>query len=179
MRIDEFKGRLRGGGARSNMFRCNVFFPAVATQQGDAAEELQFLCHASQLPSSTIAATPVNFRGRVLNIPGVRTFEKWKVSVYNDTNFNIRNSFESWMNAINTHNGNVTLASGNSILSDLMQRGTVEQLDINGESIKKYTFENLWPSEVGTIELSYGTNNEVETFDVTFEYSHWESDTTN
>ena len=83
------------------------------------------------------------------------------------------------MDAINTHDGNVVRVPGNAVLSDLFQRATVEQLNTSGEVVKVYTFENVWPSAVAAIPLSYETNNEVETFDVTLEYSHWESDTTN
>ena len=179
MRIDEFKGRLRGGGARANLFRCNVFFPAVVVQQGDAAEEIQFLARSAALPASTIEVGEIPFRGRTLKIPGNRTFEAWTMTVYNDTNFNIRNTFENWSDAINTHVGNVQRVPGNNVFSDLFQRATVEQLDGQGNVIKQYTFENVWPSSVGSIELSYDATTEIETFEVTLEYSHWESDTTN
>ena len=178
MRIDEFKGRLRGSGARANLFRCNVFFPAVVIQQGNAAEEIQFLARSASLPSSQIEIAEIAFRGRIMKIPANRTFEDWTLTIYNDTNFNIRNSFENWMDAINTHVGNVQRVPGDNVLSDLFQRATVEQLDGQGEPIKKYTFENCWPSNVGAIELSYDTTTEIETFDVTLTYSHWESDTT-
>lgn len=179
MRIDEFKGRLRGGGARANLFRCNVFFPAVVIQQGNAAEEIQFLARSASLPQSQIEISEVAFRGRTMKIPANRTFEDWTLTIYNDTNFNIRNSFENWMDAINTHVGNVQRVPGDNVLADLFQRGTVEQLDGQGNSIKKYTFENMWPSSVGSIELNYDTTTEIETFEVTLTYSHWESDTTN
>jgi len=179
MRIDEFKGRLRGGGARANLFQCNVFFPAVVNQQGDAAEEIQFLARSASLPGSTIAVGEIPFRGRVLKIPGNRTFEAWTLTVYNDTDFNLRNTFENWMDAINTHVGNVQRVPGGNVLSDLMSRASVDQLDSNGNIIKSYTFENVWPSTVGTIDLSYDATAEVEQFDVTLEYSHWESNTTN
>jgi hypothetical protein len=179
MRIDEFKGRLRGGGARANLFRCNVFFPAVVIQQGNAAEEIQFLARSASLPSSQIEISEVAFRGRTMKIPANRTFEDWTMTIYNDTNFNIRNSFENWMDAINTHVGNVQRVPGDNVLSDLFQRAIVEQLDSQGNSIKKYTFENCWPSKVDAIELNYDSTTEIETFDVTLTYSHWESDTTN
>tara|TARA_Y100001973_G_C5189352_1_gene329894 strand:+ start:496 stop:1035 length:540 start_codon:yes stop_codon:yes gene_type:complete len=179
MRIDEFKGRLRGGGARANLFRCNVFFPAVVVQQGNAAESIQFLARSAQLPSSTIEVGEIPFRGRTIKIPGNRTFEEWTINVYNDTNFDIRNTFENWMDAINTHVGNVQRVPGDNVFSDLFQRATVDQLDGQGNVIKTYTFENLWPSTVGSIELSYDATTEIEAFDVTLQYSHWESDSTN
>jgi hypothetical protein len=179
MRIDEFKGRLRGGGARANLFRCNVFFPAVVIQQGDAAEEIQFLARSASLPGSSIEVGEIAFRGRTLKIPGNRTFEEWTITVYNDTDFNIRNTFENWSDAINTHVGNVQRVSGGNVFTDLFQRAAVDQLDGQGQVIKSYTFENVWPSAIGSIELSYDATAEIETFDVTLQYSHWESDTTN
>jgi hypothetical protein len=34
----------------------------------------------------------------------------------------------------------------------------------------------LWPSEVGTIELDYETNDAIETFDVTWKYNYFTVD---
>ena len=47
--VDDFKSKLRGGGARANLFRCTINFPAYA---GGDAEETSFLCKTAQLPQS-------------------------------------------------------------------------------------------------------------------------------
>ena len=45
--VDDFKSKLRGGGARPNLFKATINFPGYAN--GDT-ELTSFLCEAAQLP---------------------------------------------------------------------------------------------------------------------------------
>ena len=93
--VDDFKSKLRGGGARPNLFKATVNFPGYA---GGDVELTSFLCKTAQLPSSIMNVMEVPFRGRQLKIAGDRTFEPWTVTILNDTDFSIRNAMERWMN---------------------------------------------------------------------------------
>ena len=104
--VDDFKSKLVGGGARSNMFKVTCNFPSYA--QGDV-ELSSFMIKGAQFPSSVVAPVPVLFRGRQLQLAGDRTFEPVSLTVINDTGFEVRNSFERWMNGINEHNNNCLL----------------------------------------------------------------------
>ena len=106
--VDDFKSKLRGGGARPNLFKATINFPAYAA--GDA-ELTSFLCEAAQLPGSTITPIVVPFRGRQLKMAGDRTFDVWTPTIINDTNFTIRNAMERWMNGINAHSDNTGLVN--------------------------------------------------------------------
>lgn len=169
--VDDFKSKLRGGGARSNLFKATINFPTYA---GGDVELTSFLCKTAQLPQSSTASFEVPFRGRVLKIAGDRTFEDWTITVYNDTNFAIRDSFERWMNGINAHSANTGIANPADYQADLI----VEQLDRDESIIKRYQFRGAFPTVVGPIALDYQAANEIETFDVTFAYQYWESNTT-
>ena len=169
--VDDFKSKLRGGGARPNLFKTTINFPGYA---GGDAELTSFLCEAAQLPGSTFGVINVPFRGRVLKVAGDRTFPEWTITVINDTDFNIRNAFERWMNGINSHSANTGLASPIAYESDLI----VEQLDRAGNPIKKYNIRGAFPTDISAIELSYATTDEIERFTVTFNYQYFESDTT-
>ena len=98
--INDFKAKLVGGGARNNLFKVTANFPAYAAGNVELAS---FLIKAAQLPASLIAPITIPFRGRQLQIAGDRTFEAWGVTVINDTDFQLRNAFERWMNGINAH----------------------------------------------------------------------------
>lgn len=169
--VDDFKSKLRGGGARPNLFQATVNFPGYA---GGDVELTSFLCKAAQLPASTMAAINIPFRGRQLKIAGDRTFETWTVTILNDTDFSIRNAMERWMNGINAHQSNTGLVNPVDYQADLI----VDQLDRNGNVLKRYNFRGCFPTSVAAIELSYDTNDAVEEFQVVFEVQYWESDTT-
>ena len=59
--VDDFKSKLRGGGARPNLFKATVNFPAYA---GGDVELTSFLCKAAQLPAS-VQRLGVNHQSRV------------------------------------------------------------------------------------------------------------------
>ena len=168
--VDDFKSKLRGGGARPNLFKNTVNFPAYA---GGDVELTSFLCKA-QLPASIMNVIEVPFRGRQLKLAGDRTFETWTVTVLNDTDFNVRNAMERWMNGINAHSANTGLTNPVDYEADLI----VEQLDKDGATVKTYQFRGCFPTNVSAIDVNYETVDTVEEFTVEFQVQYWESDTT-
>ena len=171
LRVDDFKAKLKGGGARPNLFRAIVNFPAYA---GGDAELTSFMCKGAQLPASTVPAVEVPFRGRQLKIAGDRTFEDWTVTVINDTGFEVRDAMERWMNGINGHSANTGFTNPVLYQADLI----VEQLDKNGDVLKTYNFRGCFPNNIGQIDLSYESNDAIEEFEVAFPIQYWESNTT-
>jgi hypothetical protein len=169
--VDDFKSKLKGGGARPNLFNVKMNFPAYAL--GDA-ELTSFMCKAAALPASTVNVISVPFRGRQLKIAGDRTFETWTVTVINDTDFAIRDAMERWMNGINSHNANTGFNDPAEYQTDL----SVEQLDKDGIVLKTYNFRSCFPTSIAAIELSYETVDTVEEFAVEFQVQYWESNTT-
>ena len=169
--VDDFKSKLRGGGARPNLFKATINYPGYA---GGDAELTSFLCEAAQLPGSTFGTIVVPFRGRQLKMAGDRTFADWTVTIINDTDFTVRNSMERWMNAINAHSANTGLTRPSSYQSDLY----VDQLDKDGTSLKKYAFRGAFPTNVSAIDLAYDTNDTIEEFTVEFQIQYWEAITT-
>lgn len=169
--IENFKSRLVGGGARANLFRVNLDWP---TSNQTERETAQFLAKATTLPASTIENIDVAFRGRMLKVPGDRTFENWSVTVINDNDMSIRKGMEEWMSLINNHEANFSAFA----IDPLGPRGfyktlSVEQLNKQGATIRSYEYRNAYPVSVSSIDLAYDKNNEVEEFTVEFAYSYW------
>ena len=169
--IDDFKAKLKGGGARSNLFRCTINFPGYAN--GDV-ELTSFMCKGAQLPASVMTPIEVPFRGRRLQIAGDRTFEPWTVTVLNDTDFGTGNAMERWSNGINGHATNEGIVNPTEYQADLV----VEQLDKNGDILKKYDIRGAFPTNISAIEVSYDTFDTIEEFTVEFQLQYWESNTT-
>ena len=171
--INDFKAKLSGGGARPNQFKVVMPFPGYA-QVGGEIEDLAFLCQATTLPAMTIGTFTVPFRGRSIKIAGGRTIATWSVTVLNDTNFKLRNAFERWQNGINSMSDNEGLTNPGDYQVDAF----VDQLDRNGATIKSYTLRGAFPNEITSIALGMGSNDSIETFDVTFDYQYFDTNTT-
>ena len=169
--VDDFKSKIRGGGARPNLFKATVNFPTYAA--GDV-ELTSFMCKGAQLPSSVTNVIDVPFRGRQLKVAGDRTFEPWTVTIINDTDFAVRDSMERWLNGINNHKANAGLTNPVDYQADLI----VDQLDRDGNEIKTYNFRGAFPVNISNIELNYETVDTIEEFTVEFQIQYWESNTT-
>ena len=129
-KITDFKSKLTGGGARSNLFEVELAFPKAVQVDGlnDILQKARFLVKTAALPASNIAPIEVPFRGRVLKIAGDRTFDTWSITVLNDTDFSIRSAFEKWMNFINKVSDN----TGSTNAEDYQADAFVYQLDRSG-----------------------------------------------
>ena len=185
--LDAFKGKMIGGGARSNLFECELYFPDAAIP-ADATKDLvsdkvRFLVKAAALPASTISNISIPFRGRNLKIAGDRTFEPWSITVINDTDFVIRNAFERWSNLMNKHEDNSGLTDPTSYQQDLYVRqlgrsgltGSNPSSDSQLPVLKQYRFYGAFPTTVSAIDLSYENTDAIEEFTVELQYQWYDA----
>lgn len=168
--IDVFKSKLLKGGARPNLFRAVVNYPAFAN--GDS-ELTSFMCKGAQIPPSNIDNIDVPFLGRQVGFAGDRTFEPMNLTIFNDVDFPIRNAFELWMQEVNAHAGNTGVSDPRQYQVDV----SIEQLDKSGDVTKRYKLVNAYPTNLGAIELSFDANNAIEEFPVTLKFDYWTSPT--
>ena len=168
--IDDFKANLIGGGARANQFRVTIT-PPSGIAIGLDVRRTSFLCTASNLPASTLGEIAVPFRGRNIYVSGDRPApETWTTTFYNDTDFMIRNAMERWQNGINDSANNTGVTAPSDYQTDIF----VEQLDRDDTTLKTYIFRACYPLTVAAIELSSAEATELETFEVTWRYQHFE-----
>ena len=169
--IDDFKANLIGGGARANQFRVTIT-PPPGIAIGLDVRRTSFLVKASNLPASTLGEIPVPFRGRTIYVSGDRPApEEWSTVFYNDTDFMIRNAMERWQNGINDFADNTGVIAPADFQTDLQ----IEQLDRDDTILKTYILRNCFPTSIGAIELSSAQADAIETFDVTWKYTHLEA----
>jgi hypothetical protein len=175
--VTEFRANLVGDGARPNLFQVTMPFPTFSQEAVNSSQSLTFLCKSAQLPGSTLGTVPLFYFGRELKFVGNRNFADWTITIINDENFKVRKAFESWMNGINSHAGNLRngtagLPSGYSVDARVNQYGKT------GNVIKAYNFVGAFPVDLSPIDLDWGSNDTIEEFTVTLAYQWWESDTT-
>jgi hypothetical protein len=182
--ITNFRDRLVGGGARPNMFEVNITLPDQIAPSGDISQDMRFLVKAAEIPAANIGNIPVPFRGRVLPVAGDRTFDPWTVTVINDAQFNIRDAMEQWSNLINDLQFDV----GDINPADYQTKAEVFQLSRQSQgsggqsagkggeiiqTLRTYNFEGIYPNAVSSIPLDYGATDQIEEFQVTFNYLFW------
>ncbi len=176
--ITEFRSRLTGGGARANLFEIEIAFPEdLGIDLNLVTDKVPFLVKAAEIPASNLGNIPVPYRGRVLPVAGDRTFDPWTVTVINDSDFLIRDAMEKWSNSIN----DLQTAQG-TINPEVYQRSAdVKQLSREGSNpgdpeklLRQYKFEGIYPNTVSSIPLDFGATDQIEEFQVTFNYLFYE-----
>lgn len=162
--INELRANLVKGGARPNLFEVRITNPISTV----ADIKVPFMVKSAAIPASTIGQIDVPYFGRLLPFAGDRTFEDWTVTVINDELFDIRNAMEQWHNAINLLEQNVSAVGPEPSL--YLSQATVTQYSKDGSELRSYQFENIWPTSISSIDMSWETVNTIEEFDVTFVY---------
>ena len=183
--ILEFQKAIRGG-VRPNLFSVSHAWPqgtplsepvieGVAASKGSA---VTYMCKSAALPATNVGTVELPFRGRVIKVPGDRTFESWTATFYMDDAFALRGAYEKWVELTNTVDANTAAAS----MADVLQDITVTQMDKFGgnatqfKNIRQYNLIKAFPVSVSQVSLAYDNNDSFEEFDVEFAYQYFETD---
>ena len=175
--ISQFKSKLIGGGARPNLFEVELTTLPPNVVSNWEADIFQFMCKAASLPAQNIANIDIPFRGRIFKVAGDRTIDTWTITVINDEDFRFRNAFENWTQQIANLDDNMGTTDPSAYMVDAkvyqLGRGSEKSSQNNGGSenvvLKEYEFQNIFPTNVSAIDLSYDTGDTIEEFTVEFQ----------
>ena len=78
---------------------------------------------------------------------------------------------ERWQNGINDFVDNTGVIAPADFQTDLQ----IEQLDRDDTILKTYILRNCFPTSISAIALSSAQADAIETFDVTWKYTHLEA----
>jgi hypothetical protein len=167
MNYDNFSSQLTAGSmnyARPNLFEVTL------SLDGDE----KFVCKAASLPATTVGVIEVPYQNRKLKVPGDRTFQDWTVTIINDENMAVRHALLAWQAEIQ---GFDKFGSDGSTPDDHHSFLTVTPLDRTIDGAISNSEVNLygWPSEIGSIDLSWETTDAVQEYTVTFAITHDDS----
>ena len=182
-----FQKAIRGG-VRPNLFAVSHNFPvgvggltapniAGVEQNGGA---VTYMCKSAALPATNVGTVELPFRGRVIKVPGDRTYETWTATFYMDDAFELRAAYEKWISLTNGVDANIASADIVNTWKDI----TVAQLDKFGgaaaadsglTTIREYKLVQAFPVSVSQVSVAYDNNDSFEEFDVEFAYQYHES----
>ena len=168
--ISKFKGALKGGGARPSLFKFTVTGSPVTLTN------LEYFCQVSALPPLTVTPIEKMYYGRTVKIPGDIVFGDLTTTIYQTEDGNERFNLESWMDKINGHVDNVSSLEDETtnFMGKYSGVGTLFQYAKDGETtLSEVEFVDMWPQSVTEIALSYDTASDLEQFDVTWSYNHY------
>ena len=183
--ILEFQKAIRGG-VRPNLFSVSHAWPTSNTDlseptiAGVAASKnsaVTYMCKSAALPATNVGTVELPFRGRVIKVPGDRSYETWTGTFYMDDAFALRSAYEKWIELTNAVDKN----TASTDIVDTWVDIQVTQLDKFGGTgaadgklteLRTYNLVSAWPVSVSQISLAYDNNDSYEEFDVEFAYQY-------
>ena len=160
--VTDFKtNAIAAGGFRPTLFEVQV-------SKNGVGQGFSYLCQTSQVPAMTVGVIEVPYFGRKIKVAGDRTFAEWTTTAMIEESFDQRSAFEEWSRLINDGPSNVRDQFNEEYKTDLQ----VLLYGKDGGVIRTYTLAGCWPTEVGTIELDWGTNDTIATYTVTWAFDY-------
>ena len=169
--VSKLKGALADGGARPSLFKFTVTGSPVTLTN------LEYFCQVSALPPLTVTPIEKMYYGRTVKIPGDIVFGDLTTTIYQTEDGTERFNLESWMDKINGHVDNVSSLEDETtnFMGKYSGVGTLFQYAKDGTTtLSEVEFVDMWPQTVTEIALSYDTASDLEQFDVTWSYNHYE-----
>jgi hypothetical protein len=137
--------------------------------------DFKIVCKASNVPAATTGVVEVPYLGRKIKVAGDRTFADWTVTVMDDVNHKYREKFERWMEYIGNSAFNV-----NASTPLYKATASIKMLERSAGAVTgEWLMVGLFPSEIGTIDMSYETNDAIAEYTVTFAYDYHTSGVAN
>ena len=171
--VSKLKGALTGGGARPSLFE----FTITGAPTGIDVGNIKYFCQVSALPPLTVTPIEKVYFGRTVKIPGDIVFGDLSTTIYQTEAGTERFGIEGWMDKINGHVSNVSGLEDETgdFMGKYSAKGTLTQYAKDGSTtLSTVDFIDLWPQTVAEIPLSYDTVSDLEQFDVTWSYNHYE-----
>ena len=169
------------GGVRPNLFEVLHGFPTGVTPPSisgvETGGEVTYMCKAAALPATNVGTVELPFRGRVIKVPGDRTYETWTGTFYMDDAFELRSAYEKWIELTNGVDTNTAAAGVGDCLIDVVVNqldkfeGSPDKLSI----IRSYKLVSAFPVSVSQVSVAYDNNDSYEEFDVEFAYQYHET----
>ena len=173
MNVAVFKSNFDGG-SRSNRFAVTGLIGGE-----DTTTINNIVVKSASMPAVTVGILRVPFRGRVVKMPGDRTYEEWTFTIMDgfDGKSNFRDLFLRWNEHFNLHEDNIpsdvfSNAQGGINLdnTNLFTDWNVHQLGLNGNVQRSVTLHKCWPTVVSEVALSYDNADTISEYTVTLAY---------
>ena len=163
--VNEMRAQLQFGGARNTLFQVDLTFPTAVVGGVEAARKAPFFVQASSLPETITGLIAVPYFGRKIKVAGDRQFQPWGVSVLTDEDFAIRHALERWHFLINSIQENK-----GAFPDEYKVDATITQYSKKMNPLRVYKFTGIFPVQTQAISVNWGENDQIERFDVTFDY---------
>lgn len=157
------------GLAKSSKYLVTFIKPAVVTSSFSTTkvEKLCLFCDQIQIPGISIASTPNRSYGELREAPYEKMFEPVNLSFYVDSNLDIKNFFDSWVNGMQD-----PVTRQWAFYRDYIADINIAVYNEENNQVYSITLYEAYPKNVSAIQLDYAAK-DVMKLQVTLNYKYW------
>lgn len=150
-----------GDFARPNLFEVEIPF---------IGRDFKFKCKAASMPAAITDKVIVGYQNKKMKLGGDRTFEDWTITVYVDSDHDVRKQFLEWQNLVHAQDRRIYGENPEAYKKE----ASIKQFNRQGEETQTHTMFGVWPTTVGEIAMDWDDNNSVMTMEVILSLDWWE-----
>ena len=180
--VSAFKVTLLDGGQRPSLFTMQLVFPESVDVGGRAGETSRFHIKMAEIPPAIMNPIIVKFGGREVKYATTRQYQPITVTIINDEQFTVRKGLQDWFDQMNDPKLNTTTRYANIAgagVDSYASRASIVQYSKAGNISKIYTLNDLFPTNIGAIQLSWDNESAIGEYTCEFQYQDWELTTDN
>lgn len=159
------------GGIPYNRKAQNLVSGSTRLGGGQVARKLMLLCVEAEIPGTSYLTTQTDghHQGISETFPTYRQFPPLNLTFYLDADHVVLEVFESWMRYINPistksdekKNNAYTRFNYPSNYKERLHLSKYERDFKNGSKMSQYEFVNLWPTNMTSMRVNYGTSDVI------------------
>lgn len=174
--ISEFRSAFPKGIARPNLWDASL--SVVNSSIGNSTQYFKFRCEKAEIPGRTIATLDDVGSGPPLKFPYDVNYNDMEITIICGNDMEERKYFEKWIDYIvrpgtNSRGSNPGLVR---YYSNFARGNTLKlrQIDEQSSTTIEYTLKDVYPIQVGPMNLSWEEVNTYQRFNVTLNYRYYE-----
>ncbi len=168
-KLNEFIGNVKLGLAKTTHFEVVIARPPALLGEpiNSNIRKIFMFCDQAQLPGVSYSTNQVRSYGEFKEVPYEKLYEQINLNFYVDSDFMVKDFFDSWMNAIQ----NPTTRDFNYATTYMSP--TIDIIVQDAQDIARYscTLYNAYPKAISAVQLDYASK-DVMKLQVTIAYQY-------
>jgi len=158
--------------ARHNQFYVQIMPPSGLTSSSADMSLISLWCHGASTPQAMIATMDqYNEAGSMRKFAHDSDSSNLLLHFYSDQAYEIKAFFDRWIKLVSPNNKRFSFSD--SYTADKIMVTCVNQIE---EDVYTYTYKNIYPKTISSIDLNHQPASSPVVFTVEFVYEYWKAD---
>lgn len=150
--LNQFIAKVKNTGiAKTNRYRVSITMPSAISSYTSSNRLITLFCESTALPGINISTAQQRIIGEARELPYEKIYSNVALSFYIDNNFEVKEFFDAWVNAISNSQNKITSYYKDYIAPTIV----IDILPIDSETaIYSITLHEAYPKATSNIQIA-------------------------